>query len=206
MRGVPQTDERPPQPAAPPQFKPAETPGIEQTVLTETPNRKQSPTSGLVNSDLPGSSGSLEPVHANSEQPGQNEAPTSVPAGPSGIPRMPRTSTFTRRPHEGCIVCETAGQCSSHTRPSPDNVEIWALVSTSQRPTGDDDVEDIPRPQSTSSSFKAAYMDGDNLQAAVDEAAEKAELEEFSLVSNRSIALMEVKTCLIDILFPERIL
>jgi hypothetical protein len=59
-------------------------------------------------------------------------------------------------------------------------------------------VEDIPRPQPTSTSFKAAYMSGEQLQAAVDEAEEKAELDEFAVVSQRSVELMEVKTCLID--------
>jgi hypothetical protein len=37
-------------------------------------------------------------------------------------------------------------------------------------------------------------MDGEELQAAIDEAAEKAELEEFARVSNRSVELMEVQT------------
>jgi hypothetical protein len=191
MRDVPPAEERSPQAASEPQLNPAETSAVEQTVRTEIPSPNQPPTSGLVHSDLPESS--LEPVPANLEQPGQNEVPVSMPAGPSGLLRMPRTNISTRRPHEGCIVCETAGQCPSHTRRSPENEEIWALVSTSQRPTGDDEVEEIPCPQPTSSSsFKAAYIDGDKLQAAIDEATEKAELEEFNLVSSRSIELMEV--------------
>jgi hypothetical protein len=41
-------------------------------------------------------------------------------------------------------------------------------------------------------------MSGEQLQAAVDEAEEKAELDEFAVVSQRSVELMEVKTCLID--------
>jgi hypothetical protein len=134
-------------------------------------------------------------------QPGQNEAPTSVPVGPSGVPSMPRTSTCTRRPHEDCVVCDTAHQGSSHNRLIAEDTNLWALVSASQRETGDDkDAEEIPRPRPSSPPLKAAYMNGEELQAAIDEGAEKAELEEFKLVSNRSIALMEVKTRLIDTL------
>jgi hypothetical protein len=201
VRDVPQTVGRPPQPAVEPQFKLAETSSIERTVLTETPNQDQSQTSGNANSDQTGLSDSLEPVHANSEQPGQNEAPTSVPAGPSGVPSMPRTSTCTRRPHEDCVICDTAHQGSSHNRLIAEDTNLWALVSASRRETGDDDdAEEIPRPQPSSPPLKAAYMNGEELQAAIDEGAENAELEEFKLVSNRSIALMEVKTCLIDTL------
>jgi hypothetical protein len=205
MRDVPQADRRSPQAASHPQLNPAETPAAEPTVLNEAPSRDQYPAvepvvSGPVDS-------SLEPVPANLEQPGVIETPVSIPAGSSGLSGLPRTSTSTRRPHEGCIVCETAGQCSSHARPCPTNEEIWALVSTSQRSTGDDEVEEIPCPQPTSSSsFKAAYLDGDKLQAAIDEAAERAELDEFTVVSQRSIELMEVKTCLVDTLCYKQVL
>jgi hypothetical protein len=201
VRDVPQTDERPPQPDAEPQLKPVETSSIERNVLTEIPNRDQSQTSGNTNLDQIGLSDSLEPVHANSEQPGQNETPTSVPAGPSGVPSMPRTSTCTRRPHEDCVVCDTAHQGSSPNRLIAEPANLWALVSASRRETGnDDDAEEIPRPRPSSPLFKAAYMNGEELLAAIDEGAEKAELEEFKLVSNRSIALMEVKTCLVNTL------
>jgi hypothetical protein len=201
VRNVPRTDGRPPQPAAQPQFNPVETSSIERTALTEIPNRGQFQTSGNANSDRTGLSNSLEPMHANSEHTGQHEAPTSVPAGPSGVPSMPRTSTCTRRPHEDCIVCDTAHQGPSHDRVTAEKTNLWALASVSRRETGDDDdVEEIPRPQPSSPPLKAAYMNGEELQAAIDEGAENAELEEFKLVSNRSIALMEVKTCLIDTL------
>jgi hypothetical protein len=205
MRVVPPTDRRSPQVASHSQLNPAETPAAEPTVLNEAPNRNSSQTVGPVTSAPPDSSS--EPVPANLEHSGQNEDPVSMPAGPSGLPKMPQTRISTRHPHEGCIVCETAGQCPSHARPSPENEEIWALVSASQRPTGDDEVEEIPCPQPTSSSsFKAAYIDGDKLQAAIDEAAERAELDEFTIVSQRSIELMEVKTCLIDILCYKQVL
>jgi hypothetical protein len=159
-----------------------------------SPDPDHSQPSWIINSVQPGTSESLEPTHSDLEQPEPGENLTSMPAGPSRVPRVPRANTSTRRLHEDCVVCETAGQCPSHTRPISENTEIWALVPTSLRPTGDDVGEEIPRRRPSSPPFKAAYMAGEELQAAIDESAEKAELEEFNLVSNRSIALMEVKT------------
>jgi hypothetical protein len=195
MREIPRTGERLPSPAAQPQFMADEEQNIEQTLPTETPDLSQSQPSGNVDSGHPGTDEILEPAHPSMERSGLTEVPPSMQAGPSGVSKVPRPHPSTRRPHEECIVCDTAHQGSSRSRLITENTNLWALVSASRRSTGgDDEVEEIPRPQPSSPPFKAAYMNGEELQAAIDEAAEKAELEEFARVSNRSVELMEVQT------------
>jgi hypothetical protein len=196
MREVPRTSERSPSPAAQPQTKANETQQTEQALPPETPNLSQSQPSGIVDSGHPGTDEILEPAHPGMERSGLTEVPPSTLAGPSGASKVPRAHSSTRRPHEECIVCDTAHQGSSHSRLTAEDTNLWALVSASRRSTGgDDEVEEIPRPRPSSPPFKAAYMNGEELQAAIDEAAEKTELEEFARVSNRSVELMEVQTC-----------